>query len=151
MFLGDAGIPAKAAFFAGTKTILRRFKEADRIQVSTFRTRCLFPRGRRVFRVNIHIRFCFQYVEYFNMGGTARDMNRLTSVNEHSRSFPMGSTSDKISGLANKAAGNIKQAAGKATGSTKLQAEGKAQELKGDAQQIKGKAKDAVKKVVDRA
>ena len=36
----------------------------------------------------------------------------------------MGSTGDKISGLANKAAGNIKQAAGKVTGSKKLQAEG---------------------------
>jgi uncharacterized protein YjbJ (UPF0337 family) len=107
--------------------------------------------GTGFFRANVHILFCFQCVEYFTKRGTVSDMDRLTSVNEHSRSFPMGSTSDKISGLANKAAGNIKQAAGKATGSTKLQAEGKAQELKGDAQQIKGKAKDAVKKVVDRA
>lgn len=63
----------------------------------------------------------------------------------------MGSTSDKIKGLANEAAGNVKQGVGKATGSEKLKAEGKAQEIKGEAQQMKGKAKDAVKKIVDKA
>lgn len=63
----------------------------------------------------------------------------------------MGSTSDKIKGLANEAVGNVKQGVGKATGSAKLQAEGKAQEFKGEAQQARGKVKDAVKKVVDRA
>ena len=45
----------------------------------------------------------------------------------------MGSTSDKISGLANEAAGNIKQGAGKLVGDTKMQAEGKVQETKGEA------------------
>ena len=63
----------------------------------------------------------------------------------------MSSTNDKIKGLANEAAGNVKQAVGKVTGSTKLQAKGMAQERKGEAQQAIGKVKDAVKKVVDRA
>jgi uncharacterized protein YjbJ (UPF0337 family) len=57
----------------------------------------------------------------------------------------MGSTTDKIKGLANEAAGNVKQAVGKATGNDRLQAEGIAQERKGEAQQLVGKAKDAVK------
>lgn len=63
----------------------------------------------------------------------------------------MGSTSDKVSGMANKAVGNIKQAAGKATGFREMQAKGKMQEIKGDAQVAKGKAKDTVKKFVDKA
>lgn len=63
----------------------------------------------------------------------------------------MSSTTDKIKGLANEAAGNVKQAVGKATGSTKLEAEGRVQELKGEAQQAKGKAKDTVKNIVDKA
>ncbi|WOC14617.1 CsbD family protein [Pseudochrobactrum sp. MP213Fo] len=63
----------------------------------------------------------------------------------------MNSTTDKIKGLANEAAGNVKQAVGKATGSDKLEAEGRVQELKGEAQQAKGKAKDAVKNVIDKA
>ncbi|WP_022711785.1 CsbD family protein [Pseudochrobactrum sp. AO18b] len=63
----------------------------------------------------------------------------------------MNSTTDKIKGLANEAAGNVKQAVGKATGSAKLEAEGRAQELKGEAPQAKGKAKDTIKKFVDKA
>jgi uncharacterized protein YjbJ (UPF0337 family) len=63
----------------------------------------------------------------------------------------MSSTSDKVKGLANEAAGNVKQAVGKAVGNDRLQAEGIAQEVKGDAQQAVGKAKDAVKKLVDKA
>ena len=43
----------------------------------------------------------------------------------------MGSTTDKIKGLANEAAGNVKQAAGKALNKPGLQAEGIAQERKG--------------------
>lgn len=62
----------------------------------------------------------------------------------------MSSTGDKIKGLANEAAGNVKQAVGKATGNDRLRAEGAAQELKGEAQQALGKAKDAVKKGVDK-
>ena len=63
----------------------------------------------------------------------------------------MGSTADKIKGMANEAAGNIKQAAGKALNKPELQAEGIAQERKGEAQQAVGKAKDAVKKAIDGA
>ncbi len=63
----------------------------------------------------------------------------------------MGSTADKIKGMANEAAGNIKQAAGKALNKPELQAEGIAQERKGEAQQAVGKTKDAVKNVIDKA
>jgi uncharacterized protein YjbJ (UPF0337 family) len=42
----------------------------------------------------------------------------------------MGSTTDKVSGVVNQAAGKVKKAAGKATGSEKLQAEGLAQRAK---------------------
>ncbi|BCX70140.1 MULTISPECIES: CsbD family protein [Pseudomonas] len=63
----------------------------------------------------------------------------------------MGSTSDKVKGMANEAAGNVKQGVGKATNNPNLQAEGKAQERKGEAQQAIGKAKDAIKKGVDKA
>lgn len=62
----------------------------------------------------------------------------------------MSSTGDKIKGLANEAAGNVKQALGRATGNEKLEAEGLAQELKGEAQKAKGDVKDAVKKVIDK-
>ena len=63
----------------------------------------------------------------------------------------MGSTTDKIKGMANEAAGNIKQGVGKVVGNPKLEVEGALQERKGEAQQAVGKAKDAVKKVVDEA
>lgn len=62
----------------------------------------------------------------------------------------MGSTADKVKGLANEAMGNIKQGLGKATGDTRTEAEGVVQERKGEAQQAVGKVKDAVKKGVDR-
>ena len=62
----------------------------------------------------------------------------------------MGSTTDKIKGMANEAAGNVKQAAGKAMDKPGLHAEGVAQERKGEVQQALGKGKDAVKKVVDK-
>ncbi|PZU94273.1 MAG: CsbD family protein [Chelatococcus sp.] len=62
----------------------------------------------------------------------------------------MGSTTDKIKGMANEAAGNVKQAAGKAFDKPELEAEGVLQERKGEAQQALGKGKDAVKKVVDK-
>ena len=57
----------------------------------------------------------------------------------------MGSASDKISGVANEAMGNVKQGIGKAIGSEKLQAEGLMQEAKGDAQKAVGDAKDGIK------
>ncbi|AZE74598.1 hypothetical protein C4K00_4396 [Pseudomonas synxantha] len=58
----------------------------------------------------------------------------------------MGSTSDKVKGMANEAVGNVKQGVGKATDNDKLRAEGVVQEKKGEAQQAVGKTKDAVKK-----
>ncbi len=61
----------------------------------------------------------------------------------------MSSTTDKAAGLANQAAGNIKQGVGKAVGSDKLQAEGLAQEAKGTAQKAVGNAKDGVKNTAD--
>ncbi len=57
----------------------------------------------------------------------------------------MGSTADKVSGLANEAIGKAKQGVGSVVGSDKLKAEGAAQELKGDAQKAVGDAKAAVK------
>lgn len=63
----------------------------------------------------------------------------------------MGSTTDKIKGMANEAAGNVKQGVGKAIDSEKLRQEGAAQELKGEGQQAVGKAKDAVKDATNKA
>ncbi len=63
----------------------------------------------------------------------------------------MGSTTDKIKGMANEAMGNVKQGVGKALDNKELQAKGKMQELKGEGQQLKGDAKDGIKKVIDRA
>ena len=53
----------------------------------------------------------------------------------------MGSTADKVSGLANEVAGKAKQGVGSLVGSDKLKTEGAAQELKGDAQKATGDAK----------
>ena len=61
----------------------------------------------------------------------------------------MGSTNDKITGLANEAKGQIKQNVGKIIGNPKLEAEGAVQKQVGAAQHAVGKAKDAIKKVVD--
>jgi uncharacterized protein YjbJ (UPF0337 family) len=62
----------------------------------------------------------------------------------------MSSTTDKIKGTANEAAGQVKQGVGKAVGSDKLRAEGAAQELKGHAQKAVGDAKDAVKNAANK-
>ncbi|MND06634.1 Stress response protein CsbD [compost metagenome] len=61
----------------------------------------------------------------------------------------MGSTTDKIKGTANQAAGKIKQGVGEATDDAELKGEGKLQETKGDLQKAAGKAKDAIKKAAD--
>ena len=63
----------------------------------------------------------------------------------------MGSTTDKIKGYANDAAGNVKQAVGKAVGSEKLQVKGAAQELKGKAQVVVGGVKKKVKDGANKA
>lgn len=57
----------------------------------------------------------------------------------------MSGTTDKIKGMANEAAGNVKQGLGKLTGDEKLRAEGLAQEAKGDAQQAVGDLKNKIK------
>ncbi|MEE7477853.1 CsbD family protein [Methylobacterium hispanicum] len=63
----------------------------------------------------------------------------------------MSSTTDKLKGLANEAAGNVKQGIGKATGNEKLQAEGKAQEIKGETQRAVGEVKDGVGNAAQKA
>lgn len=63
----------------------------------------------------------------------------------------MGSTEDKIKGLANEAAGNVKQGVGKAIGNEEMRIKGAVQEKKGEAQQAEGRAKDALKDVIDKA
>jgi uncharacterized protein YjbJ (UPF0337 family) len=63
----------------------------------------------------------------------------------------VGSTSDKIKGMANEAAGKVKSGVGSLVGNPKLEVEGALQERKGEAQQAVGKAKDTVKKIVDDA
>jgi uncharacterized protein YjbJ (UPF0337 family) len=62
----------------------------------------------------------------------------------------MSGTTDKIKGLANEAAGNVKQGIGKATGNDKLRAEGLAQEAKGEAQQTMGDVKNTVKNAANK-
>jgi uncharacterized protein YjbJ (UPF0337 family) len=61
-----------------------------------------------------------------------------------SRRNPVGELKDKAKGLANEAAGNVKQAVGKATDNERLRAEGAVQERKGEAQNLKGKVKGAL-------
>ena len=62
----------------------------------------------------------------------------------------MSGTTDKIAGVANEAAGKVKQGVGSTLGSDKLKAEGAAQELKGDAQKATGDAKNAIKDAVNK-
>lgn len=62
----------------------------------------------------------------------------------------MGSTTDKIKGAANEAAGAVKETVGKAIGNPSLEVEGAGQKLKGEAQGAVGDAKEAVKKIIDK-
>lgn len=62
----------------------------------------------------------------------------------------MSSTTDKMKGYANEAAGKAKQGVGKMVGSEQMQAEGAAQELKGEGQQAVGKTKEAIKDAANR-
>ena len=63
----------------------------------------------------------------------------------------MNSTTDKIKGMANEAAGKVRRAAGDAIDDPEMEVDGAGQEAKGKLQQAKGEAKETVKKVVDRA
>ncbi len=60
------------------------------------------------------------------------------------------SIGDKVKGVANEAAGNIRQGVGRAIGDSEMEAKGVVQEKKGEAQQVKGDAKDAIKRTVDK-
>ena len=57
----------------------------------------------------------------------------------------MSSTTDKIKGVADQAAGAIKKGVGNVTGSDKLKVEGEAQKIKGKAEVAVGDAKDTIK------
>lgn len=61
----------------------------------------------------------------------------------------MSSTTDKIKGAANQAAGTVREGAGKAVGNKEMEVKGAAQKSKGKIQEGVGKAKDAVKKAID--
>ena len=63
----------------------------------------------------------------------------------------MGSTTDKIKGAANEAAGKAKQGIGEAVGSDRMQGEGAVQEVKGKGQQALGDAKEATKDAANKA
>lgn len=63
----------------------------------------------------------------------------------------MGSAGDKVAGLANQAAGNVKQGVGKAVGNDRLRAEGAAQEAKGKVQKAVGDVKSAAKDATNKA
>ena len=61
----------------------------------------------------------------------------------------MGNTTDKIAGVANRAAGKVKEGLGKTTGSRELETEGLAQEAKGKAEKLIGDASPAVKRTLN--
>jgi uncharacterized protein YjbJ (UPF0337 family) len=63
----------------------------------------------------------------------------------------MGSTTDKIKGYANQAAGSIKQGVGKAVGNAEMQVKGGAQELKGKSQVAVGDVKENIKAGANKA
>ena len=63
----------------------------------------------------------------------------------------MGSTTDKIKGTANEAAGKAKQGLGDAVDSDRMKGEGAAQELKGKGQNALGDAKQDAKDVANKA
>ena len=63
----------------------------------------------------------------------------------------MSSTTDKIKGMTNEAAGKAKQGIGEGIGSDKMKGEGAVQEIKGKGQKAKGEAKDAAKEAMQRA
>jgi uncharacterized protein YjbJ (UPF0337 family) len=92
-------------------------------------------------------------VESHSDTGTLFAGFRFSVVNRdryHVRRWIMGSTTDKVSGVANQAAGKVKETAGKATGSEKLEAEGLAQQAKGKAEKLAGEAKKAVKNATNK-
>lgn len=69
----------------------------------------------------------------------------------HTEEIVMGSTIDKIKGMANEAIGKAKQGLGEATGSDQMKGEGAIQEAKGHGQKAVGHAKDAAKEAINKA
>ena len=63
----------------------------------------------------------------------------------------MGSTTDKVTGVINRAIGKAKRGVGNAVGSDRLTAEGASQEAKGDVQRAVGTAKSALEDGGDKA
>lgn len=63
----------------------------------------------------------------------------------------MSSTTDKIKGMTNVAAGAVKQTVGHAVGNPSLEVEGAAQKIKGKNQEAVGEIKDTVKNLVDKS
>ncbi|MGE3066860.1 MAG: CsbD family protein [Hyphomicrobiaceae bacterium] len=67
----------------------------------------------------------------------------------------MGSTTDKIKGVANQVGGKVKEGVGKVIGNEQMEAEGIGQQIKGKVQQKVGETKEAVKdaanKIADKA
>lgn len=63
----------------------------------------------------------------------------------------MGSTTDKIKGTFNEAAGSAKEATGKVIDSPELEGEGVLQKMKGKGQTALGEAKDAIADGLDAA
>jgi uncharacterized protein YjbJ (UPF0337 family) len=58
----------------------------------------------------------------------------------------MGNKTDKFAGVANQAAGKVKESVGRATGSKELEVEGLAQEAKGNAESLRNDVGPAVKR-----
>ena len=61
----------------------------------------------------------------------------------------MGSTGDKIKGVANQVGGKIKEETGDLLGNKQMEGEGAAQKIKGKVQQSVGDAKSKVKDAAD--
>jgi uncharacterized protein YjbJ (UPF0337 family) len=78
-------------------------------------------------------------------------MSGIYPCKYHGETNAMGSTTDKVKGVANEAIGKAKQSVGEAVGSDKLKGQGLVQEAKGHGQQALGDAKAAAKEAVDKA
>jgi len=58
----------------------------------------------------------------------------------------MGNKTDRFAGVANQAAGKVKESVGRATGSKELEVQGLAQEAKGKAESLRSDVAPAVKR-----
>jgi uncharacterized protein YjbJ (UPF0337 family) len=80
---------------------------------------------------------------------------QLPAQRNNAKERAMGSTTDKLKGYANEAAGKAKQKVGNIVGNDKMQAEGATQQTLGELQkkvrEVKGAVKDAADKIADTA